>query len=179
MILLPNGSSSVSSDWITIPVTFPTTPPEEVLDDDNGATSYVKCDDNNETMIIEFANPSVVEADIDTIDSVRFLSSGRSTHRSNASRVAFDFEVPSGNPQEIAFYDASRSSYETINGTARIVSDGAIPGAAWTYADLENLEMKCTKAQTTEIYLSYLALEVTYTAVAVAADNATFFGANF
>ena len=176
MILLPNGSSSVSSDWITVPVTFPVTPPEEVLDDDNGATSYVKCDDNNETMIIEFANPSVAEGDIASIDSVRFLSSGRSTHRITSSRVAFDYEVPSGNPQQIAFYAATRSAFTTVNGIARPYSDGS--SAAWTYSDLEALEMKCTKAQTTEVYLSYLALEVTYTE-AVAADNATFFGANF
>ena len=39
------------------------------------------------------------------------------------------------------------------------------------------LEMKCTKAQVTEVYLSYLALEVTYTEAVTA--NATFFGANF
>jgi|7_EtaG_2_1085326.scaffolds.fasta_scaffold56720_2 hypothetical protein len=176
MILLPNGSSSVSSDWITVPVTFPTTPPEEVLDDDNGATSYVKCDDNNETMIIEYANPSIAEGNIASIDSVRFLSSGRSTHRMISSRVAFDYEVPSGNPQETAFYAATRSAFTTVNGTARPYSDGS--SAAWTYSDLEALEMKCTKAQTTEVYLSYLALEVTYTE-AVSADNATFFGANF
>jgi len=177
MILLPNGSSSVSSDWITIPVTFPVTPPEEVLDDDNGATSYVKCDDNGETMIIEFANPSVAEGDIDISAgmSVRFLSSGRSTNRTYVSKVAFDFEAPCGNPQEIAIYAATRSAFTTINGTARPYSDGS--SAAWTYADLEALEMKCTKAQTIEVYLSYLAMEVTYTAAVT--DNATFFGANF
>ena len=176
MILLPNGSSSVSSDWITIPVTFPTTPPELVLDDDNGATSYVKCNDNNETMIIEYANPSIAEGNIASIDSVRFLSSGRSTHRTLSARVAFDYEVPSGNPQEIAFYAATRSAFTTVNGTARSDANGTSGG--WTYANLEALEMKCTKAQTTEVYLSYLALEVTYTE-AVAADNAVFFGANF
>ena len=40
------------------------------------------------------------------------------------------------------------------------------------------LEMRVIKIQTIEVYLSYLAMEVTYTA-AVAADNATFFGTNF
>ena len=73
-------------------------------------------------------------------------------------------------------YDPHHSSYDTINGTARPYSDGS--SAAWTYANLEALEIKCTKSQVTEVYLSYLALEVTYTE-AVAADNATFFGANF
>ena len=43
---------------------------------------------------------------------------------------------------------------------------------------MENLEMRCTKNGTRQLRLSYLALEVTYTEAA-AADNATFFGANF
>ena len=173
MILLPNGQNNVSVHWLPIP--FGQTA-SNALDDDNGATSYVKCNDNNETMIIEYANPSVAEGDIASIDSVRFLSSGRSTHRTFSSRVAFDYEVPSGNPQQIAFYAATRSAFTTVNGTARSDANGTSGG--WTYADLEALEMKCTKAQTTEVYLSYLALEVTYTE-AVAADNATFFGTNF
>ena len=172
MILLPDGSSSVSN-WTPAP--FPNTV-SAALDDDNGDTSYVKSSTNNAAMTIEFANPSVAEADIDTITSVRFLSSGRSTHRTNDARVAIDYEVPSGNGQEVARYDAHRTNYETINGTARLYSDGS--SAAWTYANLEALELKCTKAQTVEVYLSYLAIEVTYTE-AVAADNATFFGANF
>ena len=40
--------------------------------------------------------------------------------------------------------------------------------------------MTCTKNGTIEVYLSYLALEVTYTeAGAAVTDNSTFFGANF
>ena len=38
--------------------------------------------------------------------------------------------------------------------------------------------MKCTKNGSNQVRLSYLALKVSYTE-AVAADNATFFGANF
>ena len=175
MILLPNGSSHVSSDWITVPVTFPTTPPEEVLDDDNGATSYVKCNDNNETMIIEFANPSVAEADIESIDSIRFISSGRSANRRNAALVDIEYQVPSGFSESCS-YDPHVSSHETINGTARTGKPG---GGLWQYSDLEALEMKCTKDGTNEVYLGYLAIEVTYTEVGAVADNATFFGANF
>jgi len=172
MILLPDGSSSVS-DWIPVP--FPNTI-HGALDDDNGDTSYARSDTNNASMTIEFANPSVAEVDIDTITSVRFLSSGRSTDRRFTSRVLIDFAVPSGNASEGVRYDPHASSYETINGTARPYSDGS--SAAWTYANLEALELTCTKQQVIEVYLSYLALEVTYTE-AVSADNATFFGANF
>jgi hypothetical protein len=178
MTLLPSGESSVSSDWV-IAGASPESTRWESLDDDNGATSYVSCNDNNAEMTIEFANPSVAEADIDfsVAPSVRFVSSGRSDHRRVASLVAISFEAPAGVSAytESCSYDAHASSFETINGTARATSDGVNP---WTYADLEGLEMKCTKSFTAEIWLSFLALEVTYTE-AVAADNATFFGANF
>ena len=125
-------------------------------------------------MIIEYANPSVAEADIASIDSVRFLSSGKAVHRTDPSVVSISFEAPTAMFAETASYDAHRSSIETINGTARTTSNGI---AAWTYSDLEDLEMKCTKVGSVEVYLSYLALEVTYTEAA--ADNAIFFGTNF
>ena len=172
MILLPVGSSSVSG-WGAAP--FPNTIPS-ALDDDNGDTSYARSNTNNASMTIEYANPSVAEADIDTITSVRFLSSGRSTDRSYGSRVLIDFAVPSGNASEAVRYDPHVSSHETINGTARSHANGTSGG--WTYANLEALELTCTKQQVIQVYLSYLALEVTYTD-AVSADNATFFGANF
>ena len=170
MILLPSGSSSVS-DWTAAP--FPNTP-QSALDDDNGDTSYVKCDDDGESMIVEFANPSVAEGDIASIDAVRFLSSGRSTDRRNAAGVDIAYQVPSGF-SETGYYDPSPSSYETITGIARAAQPDT---SAWDYAALENLEMICTKNGVREVYLSYLAIRIDYTE-AVAADNATFFGANF
>jgi len=156
----------------------------DCLDDDNGDTSYCVSSSNASYMILGFANPDdvtsansgVAEGDIDTITSVRFLSSGRSTDRRNASLLDIDYETPSGNATETCSYDPHASSYETINGIARSDADGSSGG--WSYADLENLEMRCTKNSTRQLRLSYLALEVTYTE-AVAADNATFFGANF
>ena len=171
MILLPDGSSGHTFHWED----YPATTHHDALDDDNGDTSFVSCDDNNESMIIEYANPSVAEADIASIESVRFLSSGKAVHRSAPSLVTISFEAPTAGFGEGVSYDAHRTNFETINGTARTTSDGS---NAWTYSNLENLEMLCTKVGTVEVYLSYLALEVTYTE-AVAADNATFFGANF
>ena len=172
MILLPDGESSVSSDWITVGASDAQT----ALRTDNGATSYVKCNDTLEYMIIEYANPSVAEGDIASIDSVRFLSSGKAIHRTDPSLVRIAYEVPSGNSIEQVSYDAHRTNFETINGTARSHANGTSGG--WSYANLEALEMRVIKIQTIEVYLSYLAMEVTYTA-AVAADNATFFGTNF
>ena len=170
MILLPNATGTTHPEWVAVGEASH----HECLDDDNAATSYVKCSIDSRVMIIEYANPSVAEADIASIDSVRFLSSGKSVHRTDPSLVDISFAAPTAGFSETVSYDAHRTNFETINGTARTTSDGS---NAWTYSDLENLEMKCTKALTVEVYLSYLALEVTYTEAA--ADNAIFFGTNF
>ena len=170
MILLPDGDG-VSSGWTAVGESTS----HEALATDDGGTSYVKSNTNLASMIIEYANPSVAEANIESIHSVQFLSSGKAIHRTNPSIVNIRFEAPTTGFVELCSYDAHRTNYETINGTARETHDGV---HAWSYANLQDLEMKCTKSLTIEVYLSYLALEVTYTE-AVSADNATFFGANF
>ena len=170
MILLPDGTGLNQAQWVAVGESTH----HECLDDDNGASSYSKCSTDARFMIIEYANPSVIEANIASIDSVRFLSSGKSVHRSDPSVVSISFEAPTAGFAEVASYDAHRTSFETINGTARTTSDGS---NSWTYSDLEDLQMRCTKNGTAEARLSYLVLKVTYTEAA--ADNATFFGANF
>ena len=105
----------------------------ECLDDDNGDTSYVQCSSNFRSIDLGFANPSVAEADIDF--------------------------TPSDYGEKSVSYDKHASDYETINGTARTTSDGS---TAWSYANLENLSLRCTKNGTEQVRLSYLALEVTY-----------------
>ena len=171
MILLPNATGTTHSSWVAVgEVTH-----HECLDDDNAATSYTKCSVDARTMIIEYANPSVAEADIASIESVRFLSSGKSNHRTDPSLVDIAFQAPTAGFSETVSYDAHRTNFETINGIARTTSDGS---TAWEYDRLEELQMLCTKSGTVEVYLSYLALEVTYTE-AVVTDNAVFFGTNF
>ena len=180
MILLPDSDGASHPNWVAVGATDNW----DCLKDDNGNTSYVKASTDTAPMVIGFADPDdvtpvndgVAEADIDTIDSVRFLSSGKSVHRSNPSLVDIAYETPSITAESCS-YDAHRTNYETINGTAQTTSDGSNP---WTYTNLERLEMLCTKSGTVEIYLSYLVLEVTYTpAITAVTDNATFFGANF
>ena len=172
-LLLPNATGAgTSAHWVASADTR-----HECLDDDNGDTSFVSCDNGTAYMIIEYANPHVDEADIDSIDSVRFISSGRSTNRSSNSKVNIKFEAPTAGFLELCDFDRHSSNYETINGTARTTSDGS---NAWTYANLEALEMRCTKILAVNVRLSYLAFEVTYTEVGAAVtDNSTFFGANF
>ena len=174
LTLLPDGDGISSSNWVAVGETNR----HQCLDDNNGDTSYVKCSTDTDTMIITYADPSVAEADIDTITSVRFLSSGRSNDRRNAALVDIGFQTPSGNVSTSCSYNAHVSSHETINGATKIYSDGLLGGTDWTYSDLENLEMICTKDGTQTVFLGYLALKVIYEP-AVSADNATFFGANF
>ena len=170
MILLPDATGTTHSEWVAVGESYH----HQCLDDDNAATSYVKCSTDTKIMVIEYANPSVAEADIASIESVRFLSSGKSVHRSDPSLVVISFAAPTVGFLETVSYDAHRTNFETINGTARTTSDGS---SAWTYSNLEDLEMRCVKSATIEVYLSYLALEVTYTEAA--ADNSVFFGCNF
>ena len=172
MILLPDDTGTVTAHWAIVGESTH----HEALQSDDGGTSYVKCSTDLRNMVIEFANPSVAEGDIASIDSVRFLSSGKSVHRSDPSLLDIEFEAPTADQfSESCSYNAHRTNYETINGTSRTTHDGTHD---WTYANLEALELECIKDGTVEVYLSYLALEVTYTE-AVSADNATFFGANF
>ena len=173
MILLPTSASGHTSHWVAVGEGTH----YDCLDDDNGDTSYAKCSANFRILDLGFADPSVAEGDIASIDSVRFLSSGRSIHRTTGSAVIVSFTDIIGNGLETATYDPSPTTYETINGTSRPYSDGA-GGTGWTYDNLEDLSMRLTKSGTIEVYLSYFVMEVTYTE-AVAADNATFFGANF
>ena len=172
MILLPNATGQ-DNGWFTEGESTA----HECLDDDNEYVSYVKCSTGSSELHLEFANPSVVEADIASITSVRFLSIGKSNHRAASSAVSVYYDVPFGNPAQPCLYDAHRTDWETINGSAKSYSDG-LGGTAWTYSDLEDLEMHILKVVTIELYLTYFAMEVTYVE-ASAADNATFFGANF
>ena len=92
MILLPNADGAIDVPWIAVGETDRW----ECLDDDNGATSYVKCNDDLASMVIEFQNPSdvgVAEADIDFTQtvSVQFLSSGKAIHRTDPSLAKTKF----------------------------------------------------------------------------------------
>ena len=155
MILLPDDTGVADAKWVAVGESTR----HEALQSDDGATSYVKTSDDAVSMIIEFANPSVAEGAIASIDSVRFLSSGKSSHRSNPSLVNINFSVPPGFVESCS-YNAHRTNFETINGTAHALTP---VGGAWTYANLENLQLICVKDGTVEVLLSYLALEVTYT----------------
>lgn len=172
IILLPDGAGATDSGWVTSSGAT-----NECLDDNNGDTSYVACSTHNDEMIVTYANPSFDEATLESITSVQFLSSGRSTNRRSASIVTISFESPTAGFSENCSYNASLS-YETINGTPRVYSNPSI-SVDWTYANLNNLEMKCKKFLGAQVRLSYLALLVTYVVKDVVETDSIFFGANF
>ena len=171
MTLLPNGTT-INTGWVANTGTV-----HDALDDDNDDTSYVACSVDAKRIILDFANPTVAEADIDFSAgiSIRFTSSGRCPGRgTSGSDVDINFQTPFGFSETINYFN--NANYETENGTAR--TSKPITGNAWEYSDLEDLQMRCVKSGTAVVRLSYVAFEVTYTE-AVSADNATFFGANF
>ena len=168
--LLPDGTAN-NTGWVANTGTV-----HDALDDDNGDTSYVTSSTNSHRIILDFANPTVAEADIDFSAgiSIRFTTSGRCPARgAGGSDVDIKFQTPTGFDETINYHN--NAFYETENGTARTTKPDS---SAWSYSDLEDLQIRCTKNGTAEARLSYVVFEVTYTA-AVSADNATFFGANF
>ena len=168
MTLLPDGTGATAAQWVAVGEGTR----HDCLDDNNGDTSYVKNSTNSTAMIITYADPHIAEADIASITSVSFISSGRSPDRRFPGVVDIAFQVPSGFSESCSFN--SDSAYEGINGTTRTAKPDT---TAWEYSDVENLAMICTKDGTIEVYLSYLAIKVDYTEAVT--TNATFFGANF
>ena len=168
MTLLPYGTVN-NTGWVANTGTV-----HDALDDDNDDTSYVSSSSNGTRIILSFADPTVVEADIASIDSVQFTSSGRCPGRgASGSDVVIKFQVPFGFDETINYFN--NVNYETESGTVRTTKPDS---SAWEYSDLEDLQIRCTKNGTATARLSYVVFEVTYTE-AVSADNATFFGANF
>ena len=169
MTLLPNGTAQ-NVGWAVNTGTA-----HDALDDENGDTSYVSSSTNAHRLILDFADPTVAEADIDFSSgiSIRFTTSGRCPSRgASGSDVDIKFQTPFGFDETMNYHNSV--GYETEHGTARTAKPDS---SAWEYSDLEDLQIRCTKNGTAESRLSYVAFEVTYTATS--ADNATFFGANF
>jgi len=169
MTLIPNGTV-LNYGWVANTGTV-----HDALDDDNGDTSYVLSATDGHRIILDFTDPTVAEGDIDFSAgiSIRFTSSGRCPARgASGSDVSIKFQTPNGFEETINYFN--NASYETENGTTRTTKPDS---SAWDYSDLEDLQIRCTKVGTAVAFLSYVAFEVTYTEAA--ADNATFFGANF
>ena len=175
-IMLPNGTVGTSA-WTAdsgLPAIATT------VDNDNGDTEYAYSSSDGERMTFDLASPSVVEADVESINTV--------TVKASASKTAIG-------PAYVKFYmmgtDADSGTITTgpdtvtISGTSYTTYSGpneTSPNSGdWVYGDLAGLQIRVQQFRNPRFgqnRISYLYAEVDYTE-AVAADNATFFGANF
>ena len=152
------------------------------VDNDNGDTQYAFSNTTAERMVVDLAAPSVASGDVETVNSVTIKASVRKYSIGTAYVIfqqigtAADSGSISNGSDTITV--ASSASYNTISGTGQTTSDGSSDD--WEYGDLAGLQIRVDKFRNDrfgELRISYLYVEVDYTAVA--ADNATFFGANF
>ena len=178
-IMLPNGTGIINwtaSDGFT--------PTYSHVDNDNGDTQYLYSNTNGNRIIVDLQSPSdagVDAGDVDTINTVTLKLSGQkySLGVGNVTvqqlGTAADSSAISNGPDTLAL---NIGSYTTVSGPAETTSDGS---NAWVYGDLAGLQLRVNQFRNPRFgqnRVSYLYAEVDYTP-AVAADNATFFGANF
>jgi hypothetical protein len=168
-----NPSSTVSNEWGI----------------QGGGTAHGSLNDSNDSTAIQSTNideTCIVQLDDyssgGTIDSIRHYIRG---YRWRARSGTTDVQVILENSSGTALYSQNHSlAFNSYNpqdfyGTLRATSDGS---SAWTDGDLDGLRLNINTSPEdpgfsyARVVKAYV--EVTYTA-AEAADNATFFGANF
>ena len=179
-IMLPDGVTGVNN-WQNY---GGGTADYTLVDDDTYlGNSYIYETRVNGVVTFTMTDPSVAEGDIDTINNITIKLKAHYTETGI---------VP---PETRTLVVYMKSGFYTSNTDTHTVTEAIYPlytGAseqyhhhtvAWTYSAVENLlvNLKLTQGASKNEYLrvSYIYAEVDYDPVAVAADNATFFGANF
>ena len=155
MTLLPDGLAV--SGWNANTGTV-----NDALTTNNGDTTYAEAGTNGETCTLTFAAPSVAESGISSITSVQFLSNGRFPARGGGgTRVEFLYVVggTTGFGQNINY--PNNFAHSTRNGIVRTVNTA---GAAWSYSDLEDVNIKITKIDNSspDVRITKINLLVTY-----------------
>ena len=187
LTLLPDGttgtnewSASSGSDFAALTAS------------DDGASSYIyeQASANNE-ITLTMANPSVLEAGIDFDEDVTVQAFMKADY-------TFVGASDLGAPHTYAYLKIQLTgtgisrgadsktlttedgSYPQYSGTATTIKS---LGTDWDYAGLQNIQVKLENTARPRrfhaIRVSYVYVYVTYTEIATATDNATFFGANF
>ena len=111
-----------------------------LVDDDTATNSYIHETLNDQVVTFTMANPSVVEGDIDTINSVTVKIKAQY----DQSSVTKDLKVEQtggsiSNGSDTHTLDDS--AFPLYTGTAEQYSTGT---TAWEYSDLEDLQVKLT-----------------------------------
>ena len=142
-----------------------------MVDDDTAINSYIHETLNNQVVTFTMADPSVVEGDIDTINSVTVKIKAQY----DQSSVTKDLKVEQtggsiSNGSDTHTLDDS--AFPLYTGTAEQYSTGT---TAWEYSDLEDLQVKLTTIDRANRFyyykVSYIYAEVDYVAAAAGYTN--------
>ena len=165
---------------------------DTLVQSDDGASSYIyEQASGNQEITFTMANPSVAEETIDFDEDVTVTPYMKADY-------TFVGGTDSGAPHTYAYLkiqltgtgislgavsntltteDGSYPSYSGSSGTDMAMS------TPWTYAGLQNCQVKLENTSRPlrfhSIRVTYIYINVVYTAVAAVTDNATFFGSNF
>ena len=177
-IMLPDGTTG-TNEWQR---SFGSASPEAAVQTDDDNSSYIFETRNGHEITFTMANPSVAEEGIDFDEDV-IVRPSVTAHYTNTSGTITMTQQITGTGIILAMQVNTigvDDSYPTYNGVSTTFKS---VGNAWDYAGLENCQVKLectgTPAFRKALRVSYVYIRVDYTAVVVAADNATFFGANF
>ena len=185
-IMLPDGTTGTNEWTNSGGASF-----EASCAADDGATSYIyeQASANNE-ITFTMSNPSVAEAAIDFDEDVIVTPYMKADYTfvggtDLGGPHVYDFLNIQVTGTDINIAATSKrlgtedGSYPTYSGTSTIIKSF---GTVWDYAGLENCQVKLENTSRPlrfhSIRVSYVYIQVTYTKL-TAADNATFFGANF
>jgi hypothetical protein len=155
---------------------------EECVQTDDDDTTYVYETRQGHEITFTMADPSVAEGGIDFGETVTVTPYITAHYEGGSGTVEMTIQITgTGITLANAIVNvAVDSSYPTYSGNASIIKSF---GTVWDYAGLQNCQMKldCTGRpdRFSNLRVSYVFIRVDYTAAAVSADNATFFGANF
>ena len=177
LLMLPDGTygtnnwqCSTGSDFV------------DIVDEDDDST-YIYERTRNGVIQYTMATPSVLEAEIDWNEDVTLQARifAYYTESGGTCDMEIDLIGPLGSSIDIPSSTvtvADNNTYPPYGGVSTTTMYGIVP---WDYDGIGDVivRLKCIgrPARFTELRVSYVNVRMTYTEAA--ADNATFFGANF
>ena len=172
--MLPDGVTGTNNwkNWCSNPnLNLCGAADHTLVDDDTATNSYIHETMNNQVVTFTMADPSVVEGDIDTINSVTVKIKAQY----DQSSVTKDLKVEQtggsiSNGSDTHTLDDS--AFPLYTGTAEQYSTGT---TAWEYSDLEDLQVKLTTIDRANRFyyykVSYIYAEVDYVVAAAGYGN--------
>ena len=152
----------------------------DIVDEDDDSTYIHETRSSHEINYV-MTNPSVSEASIDFNEDVT-VTPKIMAHHTGAGTIDLELDIAgigigyTANQVSVS-NDSSFPTY-SFTGTTEKTS-----GTDWDYAGLtaSNIMLKCktNTARFQYLRVSYIFIQVDYTAVVAVTDNVTFFGANF